>query len=230
MNNQKEIWDLSFQKKDNYLFYPHEEVIRFVAKYFAKRVGLKKVEKFNREFTPRVLDLGCGIGRHIVFTHNMEMEAYGIDLSENAISFARNWAKEEGIVHVDKRIVQGDITKMPFENNFFDCIISHGVLDSMSIENSMKSFKDASRVLTQNGYFYCDLVSGDDSAHSSGYFGEEIVQTEHELNTTQLYFNRELIEKTVSPYFNIQEMILIKREDIELKNFTSRYHLVLTKK
>lgn len=230
MNNQKEIWELSFQKKDNFLFYPHEEVIRFVSKYFAKRIGLKKIDKLIHESTPRVLDLGCGIGRHVVFTHNMEMEAYGIDLSENAISFARNWAKEEGIVDAEKRIVQGDITKMPFDNNFFDCIISHGVLDSMSIENSKNSFKDASRVLNQNGYFYCDLVSGDDSAHSSDYFGEEIVETEHEHNTIQLYFNRDLIEKIVSPYFNIQEMILIKREDVKYKEFTSRYHLVLTKK
>ncbi len=53
---------------------------------------------------------------------------------------------------------------------------------------------------------------------------------DHGLNSIQLYFKKELIEKIVLPYFNIQEIILIKREDVEHKDFTSRYHLVLTKK
>ncbi len=41
----------------------------------------------------------------------------------------------------------------------------------------MNSFKDASKVFNQNGYFYSDLVLGDDITHSSDYFDEEIVQT-----------------------------------------------------
>ncbi len=230
MNNQKELWELSFSKKDNYLFYPHEEVIRFISKYYAKRSGLRKLEKKQVDFIPKVLDLGCGIGRHIIFSHSMEMEAYGIDLSENAIEFAKEWAKIEGISNIDAKIKQGDITKMPFEKDFFDFIISHGVLDSMTYENSMNSFKDAARVLKKNGFFYCDLVSGDDSNHNPDYSGEEIVSTDHEFNTIQLFFNQELLKKIVLPYFKIHEIILIKREDLESKNFTSRYHLVLKKK
>ncbi len=31
--NKKEFWEESYLKKDNFVFYPHEEVIRFFSKY-----------------------------------------------------------------------------------------------------------------------------------------------------------------------------------------------------
>ncbi len=33
MDNQKYEWDKSYQNLDNFVFYPHEEVIRFVSKF-----------------------------------------------------------------------------------------------------------------------------------------------------------------------------------------------------
>lgn len=40
--NLKSEWEDSYSKRDNYLFHPHEEVIRFVSKYIRKRVGLSQ--------------------------------------------------------------------------------------------------------------------------------------------------------------------------------------------
>ena len=34
-NNKKDEWDESYKNKDNYMFYPHEDVIRFISKYIA---------------------------------------------------------------------------------------------------------------------------------------------------------------------------------------------------
>lgn len=231
MNNQKEQWEESYRKKDNFVFYPHEEIIRFFSKYINKRTGFNSFhQKHNLTKKPKVLDLGCGIGRHIIFANAMQTEAYGVDLSESAINMAIEWAKKENISEPEKSILQADITKMPFENNFFDFIISHGVLDSMSQENCHKAINDSYRVLKNGGYFYCDLISGEDSFHSPNFSGEEIVQTEHEKDTIQLYFNKTLIEKTFSKHFEIKELILVKRESILNNQYTSRYHLILRKK
>lgn len=84
----------------------------------------------------------------------MQAEAYGIDLSQSAFDIAIEWAKKENISGPEKRIVQGDISNMPFENNFFDFIISHGVLNSMSDENCKNAIIDSHRVLKDGGYFY----------------------------------------------------------------------------
>lgn len=230
MDNQKNQWEKSYENKNNFVFYPHEEVIRFFAKYISKKKGLTELEKVhNLETLPKVLDLGCGIGRHIIFSNAMQTDAYGVDLSESALKFAIDWAKKEGIIDAKDRILQADITKMPFKNDFFDFIISHGVLDSMSENNCKNSIAETCRVLKPGGYFYCDLISGDDSFHDGNFSGEEIVQTEHEKDTIQLYFNKYSIKDFFSRYFEIIEMLLIKRCSIYSNQDSSRYHLVLKK-
>ncbi len=232
MKNQKEQWEESFQRKNNFVFYPHEEVIRFFSKYIVKRTGLDSFEKIV-EITgtlPKVLDLGCGVGRHVIYANEMQTDAYGIDLSESAVEIARDWAKRKNIKDVNKRILQGDITNMPFENNFFDFIISHGVLDSMSLINSTNSAKEAARVLKPGGLFYCDLVCGDDSLHPAGFSGEEIVTSEHEKGTIQLYFNTKLMDTVFGEHFLIAENILVRRESLISKHYLSRYHIVFKKK
>ena len=90
---ERAAWDRSYAKRDNFLFHPHEDVIRFVARFIRKRVGLVDF----RDVAPGasegpILDLGCGIGRHVVFCHEMGLEAYGIDLSGEAIGVAVEWA------------------------------------------------------------------------------------------------------------------------------------------
>lgn len=42
MNNNKSDWDKLYENQNKFVFYPHEEVIRFVSKFIGKRVGLKE--------------------------------------------------------------------------------------------------------------------------------------------------------------------------------------------
>jgi len=132
MELKSDEWDLSYQHGDNFLFYPHEEVIRFVSKYIKKRTGINEY----KEISPlmRGLDLGCGIGRHVIYLDDMKLEAYGIDLSKTAVEKAKKWCEYLGKNHLKDRFEIGDITKIPYEDNYFDFIVSHGVLDSMTIE------------------------------------------------------------------------------------------------
>ncbi len=38
--NLRDKWEESYRRKENFVFYPHEELIRFVSKYIRKRIGL----------------------------------------------------------------------------------------------------------------------------------------------------------------------------------------------
>lgn len=230
MNNRKESWEASYRRKENYVFSPHEEVVRFFAKYITKRTGPDSFDKkFSGRKIPKVLDLGCGIGRHVIYANQMRAEAYGTDLSHAAIEVAREWAKKEGLPDPEKRIVQGDITALPYKRNFFDFIVSHGVLDSMSFRSAVASAQEAHRVLKHGGLFYCDLISGNDSFHNPNFFGEETVSAEHEKGTIQIYFNMSLIRKLFSGLFKIKEIILVRRTNLLSDHFISRYHIVLQK-
>ncbi len=231
MNDKQNEWEKAYQAKNNFLFYPHEEVVRFVSKYIRKRVGMDAfVAIYNLRETPRFLDLGCGIGRHVIYAYEQGLDAYGIDLSATAVTFAQNWALIKGIQNSESHIKQGDIRFLPWEDEYFDVIVSHGVLDSVSFDIAQETVREVHRALTKGGFFYCDLISGDDSKHFREYAGEEIVSGSHENGTIQSYFNYSKICKLLKTLFDIVEICLDKRENILAHEYSARYHLILSKR
>lgn len=220
-------WDISYQAGDNLVFYPHEEVIRFCARFIRKRTGIHTFEDRSKDQpVQRVLILGCGIGRHIKFCSEMGLEAYGLDLSQTAIDMARGWAREYGLEDAKSRIVVGDARHLPWADNFFDACISHGVLDSMYFSIARDVMADTHRVLKPNAPFYLDVVSGDDSDHAREYCGDEVVDTQHEQNTIQCYYNYGRVEALADNHFSLEECTLIHRENVLDGRATARYHLV----
>lgn len=228
---QKIEWEDSYHRRDNFLFYPHEEVIRFVSKYIRKRIGFGEFhEVVNCCPPPKVLDLGCGIGRHTIYCHEMGLDAYAVDLSEQAVRLAVKWAKEQGMDNPERKIIQGDVRNLPWEDNYFNFVLSHGVLDSMHFNIAQAACLELSRVLVKGGLFYCDLVSGDNSAHAREFADEEIVGESHEKGTVQSYFNFTKIYELIQGLFEIEEAILVRRENLLAGGYSSRYHLVLRRK
>lgn len=230
MNNNQAEWDNSYQNRDNFVFYPHEEVIRFVSKFIRKRTGLDEFKDVSHKAEEaRVLDLGCGIGRHVIYCNEMGLDAYGIDLSGTAVQVAIEWATRKGVSEPSRKIQQGDIRQLPWDDGYFDYAVSHGVLDSMPFEIARAACKELARKMAIGGLFYCDLISGDDSKHSREYNGEEVVTTDHEHGTVQLYFNLSKIYSMIAGLFEVVECILIRREEVLRGGYSSRYHLILKK-
>lgn len=224
---KRKEWDTSYINRDNFVFYPHEEIIRFVSRFIRKRTGLNEfTDVISNAVNSRILDIGCGIGRHVIFCHEMGLKAYGIDISAEAIDVALKWAKKN-IDDPEKKIINGDIQKMPWANSFFDFVVSHGVLDSMSFNFAQEACRETARILKPHGLFYCDLISGDDSEHAREYSGEETITALHENGTVQSYFNYTKINKLINGYFKIIEAKIIRQENVLTGNFFSRYHLVL---
>jgi ubiquinone/menaquinone biosynthesis C-methylase UbiE len=228
MSTKKYEWDKSYDNGDNFVFYPHEEVVRFTSKFIRKRIGL---EEFRDEASDvrgmRVLDLGCGIGRHVIYYHELGLEAYGIDLSNTAVNVALEWGRKSGLFEVNQKIRQGDIRQLPWQDKFFRYAVSHGVLDSMPFEIAREACIELARVMSVGGLFYCDLISGDDSQHSREFSGEEIVHTAFENRTVQSYFNLAKIHFMIQDKFEIVDCNLVRRENIMNGGYSSRYHLVL---
>lgn len=232
MDNFRNKWNESYQHGDNYVFYPHEEIIRFTARNIRKQVGPTEFRDVAPpEMGTKLLDLGCGIGRHIIYAFDTGLDAYGIDLSDGAVHLAIEWAKQRGMPRPQDKIKQGDVTTLPWPDSYFDYVVSHGVLDSMPFQTAIKAAHETARVLKKGGLFYCDLVSGDDSGHSREFAEEVIVETTHEEGTLQSYFNHAKILKLFPPgAFEIMECFLIKRHNIVNGGLISRYHITLKKK
>jgi len=227
MNLKKEEWNVSYRNKDNFVFYPHEEIIRFSAKYIAKRVGLEHVDYIAQQ-NCKVLDLGCGIGRHIVFFEKLGINTYGVDLSQEAVTVAKQWLEKENI-DSEERLFCGSAEKLPWRDNEFSFIVSHGVLDSMPFEIARNIMKECHRIINDDGLFYCDLI-GDETKFGVDFEEEVVVESRHEKGTIQSYFTRNKIENLIENLFEIKEIKKIINQNVATDTYISRYHVVLKKK
>jgi len=223
----EQAWEKSYANRDNFIFYPSEEVIRFVSRYIRKRTGLSDYRDVHAlDHVPRLLDLGCGIGSHIIFAHQMGFDAYGIDLSQKALAVAAERAARVGLS--GDRLQQADIRHLPWPDGFFDYVISRAVLDSMHFHIARAAVTEVARLLSACGLFYCDLVSADDR-HPSGFSGEEIVSGALETGTVQSYFDLPKIQRLIEGYFVIRDASLITKTSLRASGSEGRYHIVLEK-
>ena len=105
-----EAWDESYARRENHVFYPSDEVVRFVARHLRRRRSIDEVvDVIPNAFHSRVLDVCCGIGRNLVFGSEMGLSMFGMDLSQHAIDHARVWLESKGVDQVEKRALQGDV-------------------------------------------------------------------------------------------------------------------------
>jgi len=113
------------------------------------------VKFFKKNGVKRVLDLGCGSGRHVVYLAKHGFEVYGIDIAKSGIKIAKNWLKKEGL---KANLKVGDIyKKLPYKDNFFDAIISIRVLYHGRIEWIRRCIKEMKRVLKPNGFIFVTI-------------------------------------------------------------------------
>lgn len=220
-------WDSSYARSENHVFQPCDEMVRFVARYLRRRVGIDEVvDLLPGAKGARVVDVGCGIGRNLVFGTDMGLEMYGNDLSEHAVVTAQEWMSRKLGPAAKDRIVACDVRSLPWENRFFAHAVSDSALDSMPFEVAQAGVAEISRIMQPGGYFYCNLISGDESGRAPNFCGEVVVDTQHERNTIQSYFNKVKIGRLLEPLFEIVSLQLHQIHDEKVGRRFGRWHVV----
>jgi SAM-dependent methyltransferase len=194
-------WDQVYSKNFMTMWYPNEDIIRFCARLIQKQLTHDKFDVKRK--VERVLDLGCGNGRHAMYFARQGLKAAGIDVSEQAIEWAKDWAKREHL-EIDFRV--GDIADLPFADNSFDVVVSHGVLDHVHYETARKAAEEVRRVLTPQGLFYCDLRSTEDFEYGDGEQAGKntfVVSEGYERGLVQHFFSRAETEELFDGLFRI---------------------------
>src|ERR1041385_3744262 len=150
-------WDQVYSQRFMTMWYPNEDIVRFCAVLIQKKLTPDRYEVKRK--VERVLDLGCGNGRPAIFFASQGFSASGVDSSEQAIDWAKDWAERERL-DVDFRVA--DILNLPYDDATFDVVVSHGVLDHVTAAVSQGAIREVRRVLKPGGLFYCDLRSTED--------------------------------------------------------------------
>jgi len=139
----------------------NERKMLFDEKYFEQGAGLVNSRIYNLDNTSKYLnsiantihqvlnpsnelDIGCAKGYLVEIFDRLGIDAYGIDISEYAVSQACTKIKNK------LRIVDIESQELPFESGYFDSITVIGVLEHLySFKSAVQEIR---RVLKNDGY------------------------------------------------------------------------------
>jgi len=139
MKITKTAWDRRFKKEGRIFEEPHEDLPRIAG--LLKRQGAK-----------RLLDLGSGTGRHMVYLAKCGFSVFGLDISPTGISMAKSWLSSEGLT---ADLQQQDMTDaFPYEKEFFDGTISIQVIHHGLSYAIQKTIAEMERVLKKGGFIF----------------------------------------------------------------------------
>jgi len=123
---------------------PSEHIDKFLE-------NLKKLH--SHELHPKILDIGCGIGKDSGYMHSQGFGVIGIDISKGMLKVAKkNFPK------IDFRLA--DFRHVDFLDNSFDGIFAAYSLIHIPKSDILKTLKRLNRFMKAHGFIYIALQSG----------------------------------------------------------------------
>lgn len=116
-------------------------------------------KELNHDQSKKILDIGCGTGRHAIELTKRGYQVTGIDLSEGQLKRAREKAEKEGL---SIPFLRQDARNLPFKKEFDVAImLCEGGFPLMETdEMNFEILKNASEALEDHGKFIFTTLNG----------------------------------------------------------------------
>jgi tellurite methyltransferase len=131
-------WNAVYQGRPYVNVNPDEGVVAFL-------------EMIKAEGKHKVLDLGCGDGRHMIHLLKNGFNAAGMDYSLWGTQRTKQWLDQEGL---SAEVACGEASFLPYAAERFDAVLSFQVIHHQRMQAIRQSFGEVMRVLRPGGYFY----------------------------------------------------------------------------
>ncbi len=163
-------WDAIYRQYGSWLQEPHEDIASFVS--LLRRQGVKKV-----------LDLGCGAGRHVVYLAGHGFEVSGLDSSDEAIKMNQKSLSQMGLKA--ELIVASMYDELPYPDNHFDGIICTKALNHNTLDHIRRAIGEMERVLKPGGAIFIVVTKS-----------RKILESKKQQREAEIIAERTLIPKT----------------------------------
>jgi len=214
MGEESEIWDDLFSKGEFVWREPHELVIGL----------LPALEKLDGN---RILDLGCGAGRHLVFLEGQGFICHGTDHAQKGLLSARAWLQEEGF---PLRLTQSEMDQLPYASSSFNAVLCLYVIYHGTVEKIERVLQEIYRLLDPGGLSLVTFISDQHHRYGCGdeiESGTFITHIDADAGIPYHFSSEEELIRMVGD-FRVLELELLERENNQ--GLPERHWLVLLEK
>ena len=117
------------------------------------------VNKWGSREKSKVLDLGCGIGRHSKLFAQNNFDVTALDISQSGLNRVNDMAREHNL---NMKTVVGNIVEVPLSEKQFDGIVAFNSVYHTDTNGFYKVISEIKRVLKNDGEAFITLLSKDD--------------------------------------------------------------------
>ncbi len=117
--------------------YPNEELLRFLGRYYfhLSRADRKKI---------RILEVGAGSGANLWMMAKEGFNVFGMDISKEGLKLCAKMLKYWSVI-ADLKV--GDMTVLPYKDNYFDAVIDVVSMQHLTFTDHIKAYSEIKRVL-----------------------------------------------------------------------------------
>jgi len=104
----------------------------------------------------KILDFGCGTGRHSIYFARNGFNVYGFDQSERAIQRATRLLHAEHL-NAHLKVWNMTVLPLPYQDEFFDAVIAVRVIHHAKLATIRAIAKEIHRITRKGGYLYLQV-------------------------------------------------------------------------
>jgi SAM-dependent methyltransferase len=110
---------------------------------------------FKEKGVKRILDLGCGAGRHLIYLSQKGFDVFGLDSSPEALRIAHELSTQNNL-HAN--LTLGSMFgKLPYEDGYFDAIICCRALNHGTIGQIRSAILEIKRSVRQSHFIFVEV-------------------------------------------------------------------------
>jgi len=147
----------------------------------------------NKNKKLRILDLGCGAGRHLIYMAKQTFEAHGTDISETGLRMTKERLEKQKL---EAFLVKCDMKMLPYKDSCFDAVICLHAIYHQKLTGIQETIPEIRRILKKKGSVLINFLSKRTYSYGKGIEVEE--------NT---FVEEEGVERGVLHYFAGKEEI-----------------------